>query len=717
MNIVDNLHSITDSFSVISHLKKNERLRVKREKFAKLSSPISAHMHKFFIFVAIQSIIDTLRKAVQALGRKWTRQSTDHNIKKIEGIVDKCFAILEKLKKPIDENEFYEVLRELQTVQVFVENSIKADGGLKNYQATCLSDNACFKRSKQKVRKEREQKLQKIIDLTKELSEKLNIQVNAMKSDSNVIENDSNTCKTIIADIFANRSIQETQVLQSAAREVLVNIFGESAVSHVFKTYEYESNIVLSSTDLHMILFAIVANLTTEDLKGVFNNKDNPILNLNTEDFPENFDDLSQEQLCHLLEKIRDLDLSRFKMNVPKISGRYSNQFKRDLEILKTMKLLSEYEKANDEVGLRINHMKHFGYSEYLSRDVIYALCLSSKTRFRDGVLIPILDNELKKKCLKGYSLHHSKGLYGVTFLPTSPESHEVRIVFRGTYDRDSVNRDISFREKEYYFGFEGPGRRSFNKRQKKILKKLGKHLKMLNRDDSYAINLMGHSLGGSDAQRMCHAITKKLYDQSFPLNLNQLELNVYNSPAIEEKVSKEFLNAVDELKDVEFSLRYFDTKNDIIQKSGGVRLGFSENEKNIPNNLHLSIMTFTRTTKLNDELRQKIVQLGISSRMIKGPMGKLLLNLVRRMDAHSKHLFWTHDDDRRNIYNGTYIVKIYTTHEEDRQLKYGPNNRCDVELSHLMAIFEKLKGIGKHTEYKLQKMFSRPKPKPTGCI
>jgi len=709
MNTVQNLHEIQTNFSVIADLHQNERLRISRDHFVKESSPISVQDHQLFILAAIQNVINGIRKIVQAFGRKWTHQSTDKNIGKIEDIVNRSFQTLHEDLEGIPENRVHQILNELHQIEKYASQSISEDGGLQHYKTTSATGSACLKTPKQEERDLRREKLNRLIIRVDELKAELETVIDRISGDADFLERDDQTVHEIIDGIFEGRSVNEQYVLKETVQNSLSEIFGDDYVRTTMETYGYLSEEILSTKDIHAIMIGLVANLNMNDLEGIYEQRDNPILHLNLDHLPENLDDCTQENIHEVLLQLRSIDRSRFELFKPEIKGPFSDQLERDLGILTFIENLPEYERHQEDNILRINHVKHFGYSEYLSRDVVYGLCFSAKTQFREAALIPLLDEKMEMRYLEAHSLHHGEGLFGVTFLPTEQNPGEpipVQVVFRGTYDKDSLKRDFSIREKEYFFGFEGPGVKSFNRKRDQMVQKLEEHLDLmseLNDGAEFSLDFMGHSLGASDAQRMMHAVTKRIIETESD-DVREMKFHSFNSPAVEGNISSEFVILATLLEDTEFSLRYFDTHRDWVQSVGGARLGYIDNYADIPDNLKLTVMTFSRAPKLLDELQNNLIERGMHPKYLRTTFNGLFLELMRRVDAHTRHLFWTHDDEKGKMYNGTHVAEIRTNNPEDSNLRYGTNLEHQAEELELKTILKELRGFGKNLKHQFQK-------------
>ncbi len=433
--------------------------------------------------------------------------------------------------------------------------------------------------------------------------------------------------------------------------------FGDSMTRDILRMYSLDQTEFLSSNDLKALFIGIAANVTEPDILYIREHNQD-IMKFKPTDTP--IDCLNRIRSLH---RFSNQGLSSLK-NTP-----YYSQLKKDRQFLKKISWI-------DNLNLAENHLKtaslnHFAPTEYLCRKVVYPLFNSDEyASFREGTLVPVPDYSKGSKeiiLMQAHQLQSRKGLHCLALIPCDlegkkyPEGIPVQILFRGSHNNAAWIRNLNPLEKDKIFSFEGPGNKSFKRRKKFILKKLDRVLEKLPKDASLKINVMGHSLGSSDSQRMCEALAQHIYQAKdlSPLNhLNVNEVNFfgYNSPGIEDKINESFLEYAAKIPETQFQLRYFKAHRDLVQRAGGCFLGSHSRQRPLPPNVRATIIKFRQPNEAfgwNPAKRYALV-------------------------PHLQYNLCAWKKQKKKIPNDIWIEKIRTNNPKDEGLVYqglNPNN------------------------------------------
>ncbi|MEM1282927.1 MAG: hypothetical protein AAGG81_05170, partial [Chlamydiota bacterium] len=461
----------------------------------------------------------------------------------------------------------------------------------------------------------------------------------------------------------------------NALRYEMNALYGEETTEKALKRYGLENARAINEKELQIVITGMLSNLTLKGLEHIYNNRSNELLHISKcyKTSEKRFDQLSQEEVCKFMGEL--CSIAHKKLEVTAESP-YFNQLSHDKTLLDCFRLMNHYRPKKSTAEAAVDISK-YAYTEYLSRYIIYSLFDNEKANFPDGILIPMYDTKGNLVLKKAHTIVSKDGLHAVVIKPAMIEKgvrQEIQVVFRGTYCSKSLKRDISFTEKEFSYGFEGPGRRSFRESQDVIIDGIMKHLNDIYQksgNEKVSVEFMGHSLGASDAKRALEKYTHHIVQNSDEQKkVSSVKLFVYNSPSVESDVAKRFINNVRKT-DLKFKLRYFDADNDPVQGAGKVRLGYSGKESKIPDNVNASCYRFNRDV----EEKVKMMAANFFSRII--------FRSKRASKAHGAPFFCgIYPSMKDNHKNSTHIDKVVTNIAKDSTMRFGPKLEKTAKMS-----------------------------------
>lgn len=385
-------------------------------------------------------------------------------------------------------------------------------------------------------------------------------------------------------------------------KSLLTGLFGKTATNSVFCWYKSIEKKHISSITVHALVIGIVSNLTEKDLDVIEKNLQDPyFIHINNQIFLKISDPV--ERKVELLRKLRDIPLLPKTPFIKQETERrgFQDQLAKDSEFLSSCRWIDNIAITPDK---KTYELKKFSYSEYLSRVIIYGLeAKGNFAAFQPGTLIPVpLYNEVAGKeqivLMETHRLVSKGGLHAIVLIPSKmnmlhrDQTLPVQIIFRGTQCTSAWNRNLNLLEKQQMYGWEGPGGASFSKSRLAILEELQNILSFLPPHPSIKIEIFGHSLGASDAQRMCVLLTEALKEEEVKPNKEVKEINLfcYNAPGVEDVLNQRFLEIVESLSDIKFQLRYFKVAHDPIQTAANQLLGYCFREEEPIKNLFISV-------------------------------------------------------------------------------------------------------------------------------
>lgn len=196
-----------------------------------------------------------------------------------------------------------------------------------------------------------------------------------------------------------------------------------------------------------------------------------------------------------------------------------------------------------------------FAPRELLAKKVAYADPLS----IVDGMIVPILNEE--KSCTFYYQVKgqiHSKGVHAYVLTPINNDPNlPVQLIFRGTDDVTSINRDLDP---------TGVGKRAFDANSKAIMK-------ILSGCRQTKLEVTGHSLGASDAQRAMVILADPLNKKQF----KEIHLFAYCTPKLDTPTVKQWEVHLETLKNQKsrptIHLNFAGHENDLVTLMGDTNL------------------------------------------------------------------------------------------------------------------------------------------------
>lgn len=250
-----------------------------------------------------------------------------------------------------------------------------------------------------------------------------------------------------------------------------------------------------------------------------------------------------------------------------------------------------EYRKGKDAIE------QLYASGEYLFHYLSYK-------DLKDGMIVPVINDEGALIQYKVTNLIERRGLHAFALAPLKGPS-EVKILFRGTADLDSLNRDVDK---------QGAGYKQMIHKEKTILKRLNdvlaierKRLSDEKLPDDVKLSIGGHSLGGADAQNFSVLLLKAIAKNNVegkadvPLdiqnylaeaidpsnrnnlsNIRKVRLQTYNAPGISHSMAQQgeqLATFLSNPKNVGLRIEAFFQRvdKDMIQRAGETHL-FTKN-------------------------------------------------------------------------------------------------------------------------------------------
>lgn len=617
MSIIE-LSKYSQSCAVLGSLKQNERLHTSWGRVSKYKAPDRFLKNaESLIAKVVHKIVTLIVKLIQAIERLICGQSTTSNIKKVENLTDKILNTLDEDLPESTSKESYIALRQLGYVQSSLKRAV--DCGLEAFKITNGD--------------KKEEKIQAVIN---KIIEKVlpNLREKIAELERRSFDTDCKVVERLIDQVCGADSVETDVIFSTAAvKEKLGEKYGDKAVVRALEFYHLENERSLTGTDLAALMTGIVANLTADDIPD--------------------FKSLNIESLCATLETMRDIQYTSVQ---PVKKMPYCRQLQHDQMVLSYIKEVDDY-RATTSNKLPARSLKHFSHSEYLSRQISYALFNHSKVRFAEGLLFPIYDKKDRLCLVQAHELVSHEGLHGALIKPAKPmgKRDKYQIVFRGTYCTKSLMRDFSPSERQFTSFFDGPGRRSFEKFRDQIIDRIYGHIDGVNQPK---LVFDGHSLGAADAMRtmelLMHCEAEKGMKSIYAFNLF-----AYNTPSLEPDITYRFIESAHALG-VPIRLRYFDVHHDPVQQVGSHRLGYYRINQNRPTNVKISIFKFNR----NFEERVRALARNFFRR------SKFVLS--KALEAHTFYCLKGKDTKNPEELNTTFIQDIFTNNVKDVGIKYG---------------------------------------------
>lgn len=662
--------SVIDRFNqngvVLANFQENEQLWFFGDQMTKSIAPDSVLKKSTnFFSKVVNKIITVALKVIFSIGRLLTGQSDKKNLAKMDKFFTHVTQELDKEFLEGSDKEYYLALEKLSRLR---ENLLIAKSqGLENYKSTCLFGKADLFKLDEEIRTSHAEDVKNLIDkleyeVVPQVSGKISdIEWRFRKNDTKLVSD--------IFDLFTNDANREeidlskVKVTSHAFKIIANSRYGEGAVKRALEYYGLEKRVTLLGADVAALLLGIVTNITLSDLKEIHDNK--------ADQNSTSFENLTDEQLCSQLSRIRNID---YKKIVIDKTMKYREQLIHDQSLLCYMGYFEEYNGNDEPEQLKVKSLRKYSYAEFLARYLSYGLYDGSKTKFPEGLVFAMYDKQ-NKLCIKqAINIVSDKGLHGALIKPVKIQSDQdiasIQLIFKGTSCADSLRRDFSPSEAAKKHLYEGPGRVSFEKNREEIIKKSILEIKNFSKSQNgmkVVLEVMGHSLGGCDSQRVVESLANRLREKN-ENSLIGINLYAFNSPNVEADIAKRFIENITQVK-IPFKLRYFDAHHDPLQEFGTKRLGYCGSRTNRPENLSISIYKFNRYTLEN------LVMLA------KNTFERIKFTLTRSMKAHSFDFLKLHEQDDLNKYNTTFIQNIYTDNIKDLGISYGMNTESQSTL------------------------------------
>lgn len=480
-----------------------------------------------------------------------------------------------------------------------------------------------------------------------------------------------------IQSIF-NKSIFEADYKEikfyskDEVQDLLDSVFGKTATLSAMCMYRLLPAKKISSIALHTLLIGIVSNLTKKDINFIEKNYHgtclSPMISAITAQIPE-----GAERKIEILNKLRRIaplpHNPVVKQEILRIGCK--DQLHKDKKLLGSVHWIDNMNISPDK---GTHELKKFSYAEYLAHVIIYALeSKGNFAAFQTGTLIPVRTYndpacEGKTMLMEAHRLITKNGLHSVVLVPSEINSFSkeqtvpIQILFRGSKDAGAWNRNLNLLEKQQAYGWEGPGGASFNKNKYDILKNLQKILLLTPVGQPIKFEIFGHSLGASDAQRMCALLAESMVSKQssvqkenseiekstlFNRIVEEVNLFCFNAPGVEEILNERFLKNLETLKKVKFQLRYFKVAHDPIQTAANQLLGYYSKLKAPIENLFVSIFKLAK------------------------PLENFFFTLK---NAHSNKFLCNFSNLKKRITNNAWIEYVKTNNPEDSNIhQRGP--------------------------------------------
>lgn len=469
--------------------------------------------------------------------------------------------------------------------------------------------------------------------------------------------------------------------------------FGKQIIDDMVKMYGF--NDFINDTELNILVMGIVANLTYNDIQDILElpngqafEKINDLINIENKQIDKN---ISEESLINILARLRDVKLYK-PQNIDKaiannlINPQIRAQAGGDFEFLAECKYIEKYKNPKHAME------QAYGHSEQLTRGYVYAL-FGEGHKFRDGIVFPLYqehNGENKLVCRRAYEVINkdalmAMGVTPVTEASSNVPSDDISIVFRGTYDLPSVLRDFEIKGKlpalsqpgvvqtGYY---DGPGFASYPKYEEELL------INFINfynhhKGNSSTLEIMGHSLGSTDAERFITTLTSdmaKPYCTNDYSNLKNIKLYGYNSPGYSKNDADLFYNNITALNDVHFDVNYLNTDGDIVHTFGTQLPGCCEGKER-PSNLSRTFARFNfgsethGTGCVNEAVSEGgIVAMNENNTFFKGALRGYKAHSLRYFTGAPRMYAFATDSEEKKSYVRSYehdaVAKNYSIKE-----------------------------------------------------
>ena len=372
--------------------------------------------------------------------------------------------------------------------------------------------------------------------------------------------------------------LTQEQIDKKTFIEYATNVFGKRVVKTIQKAIDSLPNFVKKKELLHvlaMIGHALTINDLADLLKRV--NTGEVCLKLSRSSSTD-LNELSSEDmgklvgfyrnpLEHLLPNEKKILWEELEKSGIPLDNRILANQEYEYHIRKLAGNLEKEEECTEE-DLRL---LSFAVSEQLARVIAYA---EPGTICKD-MIIPVLIFT-KQQAIVYYKLNNyinKNGLNCYFFTPLKGD-FPAQMVFRGTDDAESLSRDI--------FDPNGIGKTVFDECKNQIAAMIETYCKTTKNP---SLEITGHSLGGSDAQRatiLClERFNQENNNNSFSL-LSRINCFAFCSPKLDQATIKSWEEQIDTLKNhpspPRIVLNFCYHKDDLLTQAGFKNLYIKEN-------------------------------------------------------------------------------------------------------------------------------------------
>lgn len=632
-----------------------------------------------------------LKRMGQALQRHRNGDSAEEALQRIQVLTEEITQLVNSTHSPYDFYSNFSARHEkLDRLCTFISTSLQEGGPLAQLvetittcSANVVNRNGIAKDARRKLCEETVTKVKAVAGLlTAKVEEYNRIQITSdlvplpdMKTHVNnvltMLLTPQNQGEVATINVSTHRDLT-TEVV----KQVLSSTFGEAVVNDVMKLYSLEGNRRMTYSDFQAVVVGIIANLTIDDVRGMLANPHlQGLLDLGSVE--------NEAQLAAVLQKIRTIDLGGLE-NISSDKPYYW-QLSGDRSFLEACSATADFNFSDSAFTSRVEGLKRFGYTEQLSRFYSYAFHETDAHQFRNGTLFPLYDDEGRLVCKEAHHIFGKDAIFCLGVLPVrglSVNQETMQVVFRGTYDKGSIIRDLSFLEKrKLKFGWEGPGGRTYADNQEVLLTHILS--KMSERPELKTLEITGHSLGACDAMRFTAQITGARRTHPALQELTHIKLFGYNGPAIEDDIAKKFMDDATGLQDqVQIDLRYFPNGVDIVSTFGTYFPGYCFEGQTRPSNLNISWIQLQHLLKSHqtDSMRQVVDE---------GSMQGVMGSIKRRFDAHCHPYFSETCKEKPNQGNTAYVRYFVTTAESDKTLIDESAHRSEISATALNEVLQ----------------------------
>lgn len=638
---LEQIDLLNQNSKAISSFKQNDQIWTFGKRMVRIAGPeVSKEQNVFF--QTVDKIIALAVKIILAIGRLFTGQNDEHSIQKLETMVKQLNEELKKTLPPTSGKEFYAALEGFGKIRRNLEQAVKS--GLHAYKKATEEGTPYFIKGTPKARQACAEHIQLVLEqIESYYLPKIDGKIQKMKEA--VSEKDTHMASAICLVAYKNNmklvtkeNLPNIHVLTDSVKAICNS---SKQFERVLKYYGLDKRLTLTGTEVAAVLIGLAANITLRDI-----NCDDEVSALAT------------------ITEHRKIDYD-FITATPDM--KFRAQLQHDQKLLYILNDYKDFDPGKEPGKIPVESLRKYSYTEFLTRHLCYALFDGPKTQFPDGLLFPMIDKDNKVVLMEASKVVAGKGLYAALVKPAFIEDDQkeapVELIFRGTYCRDSLLRDINPAERVLSLFFEGPGRASFEAKQDEIVKKVLEALKELIKKHpelKVKFEVLGHSLGASDAQRaleyLAHVLAKKGEN-----TVSEMNLFAFNSPNVESDIAKRFIDSVEKLK-IPFNMHYFDVHHDLVQEFGTKRIGYCGSKKACPDNLSTTVVKFNRN------LLERI------EAFAKNLFSQAKYLFYKEFEAHCEYSFKLHDKDDAAKYNTTFIQNIYTTSPQETGLLYGKN-------------------------------------------